>query len=93
MASSNKKGGKLVPDSQFKFFTCYQHLKASKLDDSVVGLLRVNGNIGYQTTAGCWSCTMALVVINDGASENYVWQKFIDELELPGAALHAKEAA
>jgi hypothetical protein len=38
-----------VPDSQFKFFTCYHHCKVSKLDDSVVDLLRFNGKIRYPT--------------------------------------------
>jgi hypothetical protein len=52
MVSSNKKGGKLVPDSQFKFFTRYHHLKVSKLDVSVVDLLRINGKVRYQTKGG-----------------------------------------
>jgi len=43
--SSHKTGGKLVPDSQFKFFTRYHHSKVSTLDDSVDDLLRFNGKI------------------------------------------------
>jgi len=81
-----------VPDSQFKFFTHYHHLKDSKLDDSVVALLRLNGRIGYQTKGGWWSSKKAMVVKDDGASENYVGRKFIDELKLQWAALQAKEA-
>jgi hypothetical protein len=50
--SSNKKGGKLVPDSQSKVFTHYHQLKVSKLDDSVVELLRLNGRIRYQMKGG-----------------------------------------
>jgi len=34
---------------------------------------------------------MAIVVKDDGVSENCVWLKFIDELKCQGAALHAKE--
>jgi len=90
--SSNKKGGKLVPDSQFKFFTHYHHWKVSKLDDSVVDLLRYNGKIRYQTKEGWWSSKKARVVKDDGASENYVGRKFIEELKRQGAALQAKEA-
>jgi len=50
--SSNQNGGKLVPDSQFKFFTCYHHLKVSKLDDLVVDLLRFNGITPFRTKGG-----------------------------------------
>jgi hypothetical protein len=81
-----------VPDSQFKFFTCYHHLKVSKLDDSVVDLLRFNGKIRYQMKGGWWSSKKARVVKNDGASENNVGRKFIEELKCQGAALQAKEA-
>jgi len=92
MVSSNKKGGKLVPDSQFKFLTCYHYLKVSKLDDSVVDLLRFNGKIRFQTKGGWWSSKTASVVKDDGASEHYVGWKFIEELKCQGAALQAKEA-
>jgi len=92
MVSSNKKGDTLVPDSQFKFFTRYHHLKVSNLDDSVVDLLRFNGKIIYQTKGGWWSSKKARVVMDNGASENYVGQKFIDEQKGQGAALQAKEA-
>jgi len=81
-----------VPDSQFKFFTHYHHLKVSKLYDSVVDLLRFNGKIRYQTKEGWWSSNKARVVKDDGASENYVGWKFIEELKRQGAALQAKEA-
>jgi hypothetical protein len=81
-----------VPDSQFKFFTCYHRLKVSKLDDSVVDLLRFNGKIRYQTKGGWWSSKKARVVKDNGASENYLRPKFIDELKCQGAALQAKEA-
>jgi len=87
MVSSNKKGGKLVPDSQFTFFTRYHHLKVSKLDDSVVDLLRFNEKISYQTKGGWWSSKKARVGKDDGASENYVGRKFIDELKRQGAAV------
>jgi hypothetical protein len=80
-----------VPDSQFKFFTCYPHLKASKLDDSVVDLLRFNGKKRFQTKGGWWSSKKARVVKDDGASENYVGRKFINERQRQGAALRAKE--
>ena len=90
--SSNKTGGKLVPDSQFKFFTRYHHLKVSKLDDSVVDLLRFNGKIRYQTKGGWWSSKKARVVKDDGALEYYVGRKFIEKLKCQGAALQAKEA-
>ena len=90
--SSNKKGGKLVPDSQFKFFTRYHHLKGGKPDDSVVNLQKFNGKTRYQTKVGWWSSKKARVVKNDGASENYVGWKFIDELKRQGAALSAKDA-
>jgi len=73
-----------VPDSQFKFFTHYHHLKASKLDDSVVDLVRFNGKIRYQTKGGWWSSKRARVVKDDGASENYVGWKFIEELNAKG---------
>jgi len=81
-----------VPDCQFKFVTRYHHLKVSKLDDSVVDLLRFNGKIRYQTKGGWWSSKKARVVKDDGASENYVGWKFIEELKRQGAALQAKEA-
>ena len=73
-----------MPDSQFKFFTHYHHLKASKLDDSVVDLVRFNGKIRYQTKGGWWSSKRARVVKDDGASENYVGWKFIEELNAKG---------
>ena len=81
-----------MPDSQFKIFTRYHHLKVSKLDDSVVDLLRFNGKIRYQTNGGWWSSKKARVVKDDGASENYVGWKLIDELKLQGATLCAEEA-
>ena len=81
-----------MPDSQFKFFTRYHHLKVSKLDDSVVDLLRFNGKKRFQTKGGWWSSKKARVVKDDGASENYVGRKFIEELKRQGAALQAKEA-
>jgi len=81
-----------VPDSQFKFFTCYHHLKVSKLDNSVVDLLRFNGKIRYQTKGGWWSSKKARVVKDNGASENYVGRKFIEELKHHGAAVQATEA-
>jgi len=90
--SSNKMGGKLVPDSQFKFFTRYHHFKVSKLDDSVVDLVRFNGKIRYQTKGGWWSSKWARVGKDDGASEKYVGRKFIDELKCRWAALQAKKA-
>ena len=90
--SSNEKGGKLVPDSQFKFFTCYHHLKVSKLDDSVVDLLRFNGKTLYQTNGALWRGKQARVVKGDGASEIYVGWMFIDELKHQWAALSAKDA-
>ena len=90
--SSNKKGGKLVPDSQFKFFTPYHYLKVSKLDDSVVNLLRLDGEIRYKTKGEWWSSKKARVVKDDGASENYVGSMIIEDLTHEGAALHAKEA-
>jgi len=83
--SSNKKGGKLVPDTQFKFFTCYHHLKVSILDDSVVDLLRFNGKIRYQTKGGWWRSKKTRVVKDDGSLENYVGRKFIEELKRQGA--------
>jgi len=79
-----------VPDSQFEFFTRYHHLKVSKLHDSVVDLLRFNGKVQYQTNGGWWSSKKARVVKDDGASENYVGRKFIDELTRQGATLSAK---
>ena len=45
----------MVPDSQFKSFTIYHHLKVSKLDDSVVDQLRFSGKMRYQTEGGWWS--------------------------------------
>jgi len=81
-----------VRDSQFKFFTRYHHLKVSSLDDSVVDLLRFNWKIRYQTKRGWWSSETARVVKDDGASENYVGRKFIDQLTRQGAALQAKKA-
>jgi len=81
-----------VPDSQFKFFTHYHHLKVSILDDSVVHLLRFNGKIRYQTKEGWWSSNKERVVKDDGASENYVGRKFIEQLKRQGAAQQAKEA-
>jgi len=81
-----------VPDSQFKFFTCYHHLKVSKLDDSVVNMLRFNGKIRYQTKGGWWSNKKARLVKDDGVSVNYVGRQFIEELKWQGAALQAKEA-
>jgi hypothetical protein len=69
-----------VPDSQFKFFPRYHHLKVSILDDSVVDLLRFNGKIRYQTKGGWWRSKNAMVVKDDGTSENYVGQKFIEDL-------------
>jgi hypothetical protein len=89
MVSSNKNGGKLVLDSQFKFFTRYHHLKVRKLDDSVVDLLRSNGKIRFQKKGGWWSCKMVRVVNDDGASENNVGRKFIEEQKWQGAALQA----
>jgi signal transduction histidine kinase len=58
----------------------------------VVDLLRFNGKIRYQTKGGWWSSKKARVVKDDGASENYVGRKFIEELKRQGAALQAKEA-
>jgi hypothetical protein len=84
-------GGKLEPDSQFKFFTRYHDLKVSKIDDSVVDLIRFTGKISYQIKVGWWSSTRARVVQNDGAFENYVGRKFIEQLKWQGAALQAKE--
>jgi len=55
MVSSNKQGSKLVPDCQFKFFTCGHHKKVCKLDDSVVELLRFNRKIRFQMKGGWWS--------------------------------------
>jgi len=81
-----------VPDSQFKFFTRYHHLKVSKLDDSVADLLRFNGKVRYQMKGGWWSSKKARVVKDDGASESYVGRKFIEELKREGGALQAKEA-
>ena len=81
-----------MPDSQVKFFTRYHHLKVSKLDDSVVDMLRFNGKIRYQMEGGWWSNTKARVVKDDGASENYVGRQFIEELKWQRAALQAKEA-
>jgi len=92
MVSSNTQGGKLVPDSQLKFFTCYHHLKVSKLDDSVVNLLRFNQKIRYQTKGGWWGSKKATVVKDDGASENYVGRKFIEEPKRRGATRQAKVA-
>jgi hypothetical protein len=68
------------------------HLKVSKLDDSVVDLLRFNGKIRYQMKGGWWSSKKERAVKDDGASENYVGRKFIEELKRQGAALQAKEA-
>jgi len=76
-----------VPDSQFKFFTRYHHVNVSKLDDPVLDLLRFNGKIRYQTKRVWWRSKMAKVVKDDGASENYVGWKFIEELKRQGAAL------
>jgi len=67
-------------------------LKGSKLDDSVVDLLRFIGKIRYQTNGGWWSSKKARVVKDDGASENCVGRKFIDELKRQGGALRTKEA-
>jgi hypothetical protein len=55
-------------------------------------MLRFNGKIRYQTKGGWWSSKKARVVKNDGASENNVGRKFIEELKCQGAALQAKEA-
>jgi len=87
-----QQGGKLVPDSQFMFFIPYHHLKVSKLDNSVVDLLRFNGKIRYQTQGGWWRSKEAGVVKDDGASENYAGQKFIEEPKCQWAAIQAKEA-
>jgi len=81
-----------VPNSQFKLFTCYHHLKVSKLDDSVVDLLTFDGKIRYQMKGGWWSSKKARVVKDHGASENYVGRKFIEQLKCQGAALQAKDA-
>jgi hypothetical protein len=80
-----------VSDSQFKLFTCYQHLKISKSDDSVVDLPRFNGKKRYQTKGEWWSTYNARVVKDIGASENYVGQKFIEELKRQGDTLQAQE--
>jgi hypothetical protein len=89
---SNNNSGKLVPDSQFKIFTRYDHLKVSKLDNSVVNLLRINWKMRYQTKGGWWSSKKARVVKDDGASENYVGRMFIEEPKHHGAALQANGA-
>ena len=80
-----------MPDSQFKFFTHYHHFKVSKLDDPVVELLRFNGKIRYQTKGGWWSNKKARVVKDDGASENRVGRKSIEELKQQWTVLQAKE--
>ena len=81
-----------MPDSLFEFFTHYHHLKVSKLDDSVVDLLGFKGKIQYQTIGEWWSSNKASVVKDDGALENYVGRKIIDELQCQGAALSAQDA-
>jgi hypothetical protein len=53
----------------------------SKVDVSVVDLLRINGKIRYQTKGGWWMSKKARVVKDDGGSENYVGRKFIEELK------------
>ena len=82
----------MVPDSQFKFFTRYHHLKISKLDDSVVDLLRFKGKIQYQTKQRWWSCNKARAVKDDGVLQNYVGRKLLDELKHQGAAWSAMDA-
>jgi hypothetical protein len=87
-----KHCGKSMPDTQFKFFTHYHHLKVSQLDHSVVNLLRINGKTRYQTEGGWWSSKNERVLKDNGASEKYVGLKFIDKLKCQAAALCAKGA-
>jgi hypothetical protein len=58
----------------------------------VVDLLRFNKKIRYQMQGGWWSSKMVRVVKDDGASENYMGRKFIEQLKRHWAALQAKEA-
>jgi len=84
-------GGKLVPDSQFKFFTHYHHLKVSKVADSVFDPLRFYGKLRYQTEEGGWFRKEARVVQDDGVSENYVSWQLLDEPNHEVAILSANE--
>jgi hypothetical protein len=91
MVSSNKKDGRILRDSQFQSFTCYPHLKITKLDDSVVALLRLNGKLRYQIPGGWWGSKTARVVKDDGVSETNVRWMFIEEFKRQVASLQAKE--
>jgi hypothetical protein len=85
MILSNKKGGKLVPDIQFKCFTRYHHLKVCKLPDSVVEMGMGVGNKRNQTKGGWWSSKMLSVSKDNIASENNVGWKFIKKPHSQGA--------
>jgi len=85
-------GGKLVPESQFEFFSLYHHFKVCKLDNSAVNLLRFKGDIRFQTKERWWSSKIARVVNDDGASENYMGQQFLHKLICPVACLTAQDA-
>jgi len=67
-----------MPDSQCKLFTHYHHLKVGILDDSVVELLWFKWTVRYQTVRGWRNRKNAREEKHDGASENYVGQKFLD---------------
>jgi len=80
-----------VPDRQIKFFTCYHHFNNTKLDNSVAGLLRFKRKILDKTRAEWWNGKKARVVEDDDALENYVSQKFLDELECQETNISAKD--
>jgi hypothetical protein len=68
-----------IVNSSFSPVTTTQ--KVGKRDDLVVDLLRLNGNISYQSTGGGRSSTKARVVKDNGASENNIGWKFIHEMK------------
>ena len=57
----------------------------------MVDLLRFKRKIRYQTKGGWGSIKKARVLKDDGASENYVGRKFLDELKPQWAVLSAKD--
>jgi hypothetical protein len=67
-------------------------LKVSKLDDSVVDLLRFKAKIRYQTEGGWWGSQKTRVVKDDGVSENYMGRKVLDQLKCQGAVLSTQDA-
>jgi hypothetical protein len=73
--------------TKYQRLTRFHRCQITRDLDVVADLLRFKGKIRYRDIRGVWHSRAAKSIKDDGASENYVSRRYVEELQAKGAEL------